>query len=88
MNSMAFLCDKYGEISVNVLKKIAPILAWNYFHFCDFYDFHYKPPLVIFVFKIIRQILQKIIFVEDAFTVQKGHIKCTVPRKEANWPPF
>ena len=25
---------------------------------------------------------------QDAFTVHKGHIKCTVAQKEALWPPF
>ena len=25
---------------------------------------------------------------QDAFTVHKGHIKCTVAQKEAHWPPF
>ena len=30
----------------------------------------------------------KIVYVKDAFTVQKGHIKCTVAQKEAHWPPF
>ena len=25
---------------------------------------------------------------QDAFTVQKGYIKCTVAQKEAHWPPF
>ena len=26
--------------------------------------------------------------VQDAFTLQKGHIKCTVAQKEAHRPPF
>ena len=30
----------------------------------------------------------KIIYVQDAFTVHKGHIKCTVAQKQAHWPPF
>ena len=25
---------------------------------------------------------------QDAFTVQKGYIKCTVVQNEAHWPPF
>ena len=30
----------------------------------------------------------KIIYVQDTFTVHKGHIKCPVAQKEAHWPPF
>ena len=27
-------------------------------------------------------------YVQDAFTVHTGHIKCTLTQKEAHWPPF
>lgn len=26
-------------------------------------------------------------YVQNTFTVQKGHSKCTIPQKEAFWPP-
>ena len=38
--------------------------------------------------KKIDQKHAKIIFVQDSFTVHKGHIKWIVAQKEAHWHPF
>ena len=44
--------------------------------------------LDLFGWRIIEKKHIEMMYVQDAFTGQKGHIKCTVAQKEEHWPLF